>query len=52
MKEIEYNVYRGVYPFDELLGSVIAAADRPDNALHLAIAKYHHQDIHPVVAPA
>lgn len=52
MKEIEYNVYRGVYPFDELLGTLYGSADDPVEVLWRAILYVKDRDIHPVVAPA
>lgn len=50
---IEYNVYRGVYPFDELLGSFTATNDAdPEVLMTLALHYFGYQDTHPVVAPA
>jgi hypothetical protein len=48
---IIYNVYRGEYPFDELIGQVQAPADNPDAALQQAITAFAGIDPHPVVEP-
>lgn len=44
-----YAVYRGEYPFDQLIGFVHAPADQPEIALNKAINDYRAQDLHPVV---
>jgi hypothetical protein len=49
---IQYIVYRGEYPFNEVLGTVEAPADRPDIALQQAIKGFKTVDHHPVVEPA
>ena len=48
---IIYNVYRGEYPFDELIGQVVAPADNPDAALQQALDVFTYVDPHPVVEP-
>lgn len=45
---IKYAVYKGEYPFTEMLGVVEAPEDKPEEALKLALQKYPD---HPVVQP-
>lgn len=46
---IIYFVYSGEYPFTDYLGTVVAPADNPEQALKIAIGFYGG---HPVVEPA
>jgi len=43
---MEYNVYKGEYPFDEHIGVVVA--ENAEEALAIALHKYGN---HPVVSP-
>ena len=45
-----YNIYRGEYPFDELLGQT--QAETAEQALQQAIKQLNGVDLHPVVEPA
>lgn len=46
---MEFNVYNGEYPFDQLLG--VVAADTAEEALQLALQAYGKLHPHCVVGP-
>jgi len=48
---MQYEVFKGEYPFEEFLGLVEAPEDQPELALERAIGLFGHIDPHPVVQP-
>jgi hypothetical protein len=48
---MQYNVFRGEYPFNDRIGVVEAPDDQPELALQRAKEKYKQVDHNPVVEP-